>query len=191
MGRPCVPGTDPHEIREVDGDAWDGFLRGAAGTTPFSTSPWLACAAAAGVAPRILGAFRRDQLIAGVAGAETGRGWRRRFATPQLFPHTGFVFRAATTDRPAHVESERAAATRALIQHLQDGYPRVHLTHPPELVDPRQFQWAGWEVTPRFTYCVELPADRQVVWDGFERRTRTAVRKAEKEGYRVEPAADA
>lgn len=186
-----MPDAEAHQIRPVEPAAWDEFVTTAAGSTPFCTEPWLTCAAkAAGVSRQALGVYRREQLIAGVSGCEYGRGWRRRFATPDLLPHTGFLFRPATTDRPAHVESERVAATSALVAHLQAAYPRVQLTHPPALTDARPFLWSGWDVAPRYTYLVELPPDRQQVWDGFERRTRTAVRKAEKGGYRVEAATD-
>ncbi|MCH8837363.1 MAG: hypothetical protein IIA60_06110, partial [Candidatus Marinimicrobia bacterium] len=163
----------------------------AVGATLFSGADWVRDAAqATGTSARLVGAWDGDQLVAGVAGATSGSGWRRRFMTPHLLPHTGFLFRPATTDRPAHIESERSGATAALIEYLQAGHARIHLTHAPEVVDTREFLWAGWEVQPRYTYRIELPEDRSSVWDGFERRTRTAVRKAEKTGYRVEPTTD-
>lgn len=179
-------------VREVPHPAWDEFARTAVGGTPFCSSRWLACAAAAaGARPLALGAFRRDQLVAGAAGWEAGQGRRRRFATPDLLPHTGFLFRPAASDRPTHVEAERTAATQALLTHLQAAYPRVCLTHAPDLADMRPFQWSGWQVTPRFTYWLDLPADRKQLWDGLERRARTEVRKAGRGAFRVEPAADA
>lgn len=178
-------------IDEVPPAVWDDFLEDAVGATLFSGADWVRDAAqATGTSARLVGAWDGDQLVAGVAGATSGSGWRRRFMTPHLLPHTGFLFRPATTDRPAHIESERSGATAALIEYLQAGHARIHLTHAPEVVDTREFLWAGWEVQPRYTYRIELPEDRSSVWDGFERRTRTAVRKAEKTGYRVEPTTD-
>ncbi|HJP34033.1 MAG TPA: GNAT family N-acetyltransferase [Candidatus Latescibacteria bacterium] len=173
-------------------DVWNRFLETADGATIFSHAEWMATAAqASGAESRLLGAWDGDHLVAGVAGVSTGSGWRRRFSTPDLSPHTGFLFRPSTTDRPAHIESERSGATGALLEHLQANNARIHLTHSPSLVDAREFVWAGWQVQPRYTYQIELPEDRTPVWDGFERRTRTAVRKAEKAGFRVEASNDA
>jgi hypothetical protein len=178
-------------IDEVAPAVWAEFLSNAVGATIFSDADWVQDAAlASGGTPRLLGAWDGDHLVAGVAGVVSGSGWRQRFSTPALLPHTGFLFRPPTTNRPAHVESERSGATAALISHLQADYTRTHLTHGPALADTREFLWAGWDVLPRYTYRIDLPEDRTTVWDGFERRTRTAVRKAEKEGYRVEATTD-
>ncbi|MDA0337440.1 MAG: GNAT family N-acetyltransferase [bacterium] len=183
--------ADSYRIETVSPGDWRTFLGDASGSAVFSAGDWLGAAAkATGSEAQFLGAWAGEHLVAGVAGVVSGSGWRRRFATPELLPHTGFLFRPAPTDRPAHVEAERSGATSALIQHLQSRYARIHLTHTPALLDTRQFLWAGWDVQPRYTYHIPLPADRDCVWGGFERRTRTAVRKAEKAGYQVEPTAD-
>lgn len=187
----CLANAERFRIDEVPPAVWADFVEGAAGATVFSGADWVRDATqATGTTPRLVGAWDGEQLVAGVAGATSGSGWRRRFTTPDLMPHTGFLFRPATTDRPAHIESERSGAAAALIEHLQTDYGRIHVTHAPEVVDTREFLWAGWDVQPRYTYRIELPDDRSAVWDGFERRTRTAVRKAEKTGYRVESTTD-
>jgi hypothetical protein len=167
--------------------AWDDFVAGAEGATPFHGSAWLAAAARAGGGEACrLGVYDGSHLVAGLAGVERDGALR----TPDLLPHSGLLFRRPTSDRPAHIESERSAATEAAANHLAGAFARVHVTHPPTLLDVRPFQWAGWQVHPRFTYTIDLPEDRQIVWDRFERRTRTAIRKAGKEGCRVEATED-
>ncbi|MEE2659396.1 MAG: GNAT family N-acetyltransferase [Candidatus Latescibacterota bacterium] len=176
------------EIREVD-DArcWDDFASSAVGATPFSTSPFLQCAAAGWQTPhRAFGAFRHGRLVAGVTGLESNRHGFRRLSTPELFPHTGFLFRPAQSARPAAQESEWSQALRTLLPFLKDRYAQIRLSCAPAINDLREASWDGWSLTPRYTYQVELPGDRQKLWESFERRTRTTVRKAEREGYRVE-----
>lgn len=186
-----MPDAEAYDIRPVEASEWDRFQAAAIGATPFSSRSWLDCAAAASDAETVmLGAYHRDQLVAGVAGCRQGRGWRRRYGTPDLLPHTGLLFRPSDTVRPAHLESERNGAAQALIGHLQSTGPQIHLAHAPAVTDPRPFLWSGWEVVPRSTYWIDLPATRTDVWDGFERRTRTAIRKAEKAGYRLDSAHD-
>lgn len=183
--------ADNYRIEEVCPDDWRTFLVGATGATPFSDGDWIRDAAqATGTTPRLMGAWDGDHLVAGVAGVTSGAGWRRQFATPALLPHTGFLFRPPTTERPAYIEAERSGATSALVEYLQNAFARIHLTHAPAVVDTREFLWAGWDVVPRYTYHIALPENRSMVWDRFERRTRTSIRKAEKTGYRVESTSD-
>ena len=189
------------QIAEVAKADWSLFLESAVGSSTFSSVEWVQDAAqametqasesrATGAQARFLGAWDGDRLLAGVAGVVSGKGWRQRFSTPPLFPHTGILYRPLATNRPAHIESERSAATAALVDSLCRQFTRTHLTHTPAFTDTREFLWAGWDVQPRYTYHIDLPDDRSKVWDGFERRTRTAVRKAEKTGFHVEPATD-
>jgi hypothetical protein len=183
--------AETYRIGKVSPDDWRAFVSDAVGATVFCDGDWIRDAAqATGETPELVGAWDGDHLVAGVAGVTSGAGWRRRFATPDLLPHTGFLFRPPTTDRPAHIESERTGATSALVEYLQGAFARIQLTHAPELVDTRAFLWAGWDVLPRYTYHIALPEDRSMVWDGFERRTRTSIRKAEKAGYRVDATTD-
>lgn len=185
--RGSLAGSERYEIRSLSGAEWDSFWPGAAGATPFCSADWINDAtAAADTQPVFLAAVDKDQPVAGVAGGLQGR----RLITPDLLPHTGFLFRPTTTDRLSYIESERSGAAAALIDHLQATFDRVHLTHAPEVSDGRPFVWAGWDVHPRYTYHLDLPEDRTAVWDGLERRTRTAIRKAQKEEYRVEPTSD-
>lgn len=186
-----MTGSDKLHFDRVDATIWDEFLPSAVGATPFIGSAWMGLAAEAmGAQLELVGAFDGDQLVAGCAGVVTGSGWRQCLSTPPLLPHTGFVFRPTASARLPQIESDRSTACAGLIGHLQQRFARVHLTHAPALVDTRPFQWAHWQVTPRYTYHIDLPADRTQVWDGFERRTRTAIRKAQKGGYRVEASTD-
>ena len=191
LRRSRVARADSYQIADVSPADWRAFVGDAVGATVFSDVEWVGDAArATATEPQFLGVWSGEHLVAGVAGVVSGSGWRRRFATPDLLPHTGFLFRQPTTNRPAHIESERSGAASALVEYLQAHHARIHLTPAPAVVDTREFIWAGWQVHPRYTYHIPLPQDRTTVWDGFERRTRTSVRKAEKTGYRVEPTAD-
>ena len=181
-----MPEPDSFEIADVaDGEAWDAFVGTAAGATVFSTSAWLRCAReATGCEPRIHGCYRRGELVAAVSGLHLSRRLRSQLVTPPLLPHGGLLHRPVDSDNPARRESARNSSASSLIRFLESSYSSVRLTHSPELVDMREFSWAGWDVGPRYTYRLPLPADRQELWQQLERRTRTVVRKAEKEGYR-------
>ena len=181
-----MPEPDSFEIADVTaGEAWDGFVGTAVGGTAFSTTAWLRCAReATGCEDRIHGCYRRGELVAAVSGLHLSKRYRSQLVTPPLLPHGGFLHRPVDSDNPARWESARNSSASSLIRFLETRYSSIRLTHSPELVDTREFSWAGWDVGPRYTYRLPLPADRQKLWQRLERRTRTAVRKAEKEGYR-------
>ena len=181
-----MPDTSSYDLAEIsDAALWDDFAGRAVGGTPFSTTPWLACAGAATGEPwRLFGCFRSGRLVAGVAGLVRKRRLGLQLLTPPLFPHGGFLHLASDSLSPARQEADRNGARRALIDFLHGQFDSIQLTHAPGLVDAREFIWAGWTTIPRYTYQLDL-TDRQGLWDGLERRTRTAIRKAEREGFRV------
>lgn len=181
-----MPEPDSFEIADIaDGERWDEFVGTAVCGTVFSTTAWLQCAReATGCESRIHGCYRRGELVAAVSGLHMSRKSLSRLVTPPLLPHGGFLHRPVDSDNPARRESDRNSAANRLIRFLESRYASVRLTHSPELVDMREFTWAGWQVRPRYTYRLPLPADRQDLWQQLERRTRTVVRKAENEGYR-------
>ncbi len=183
-----MPEADRYEIRPVViDDSWDTFVDTATGGSLFVRSSWLQCAQQAGAGEVVVrGAYDKDTLVAAVVGSRTG-GKVRRLATAPLLPHSGFLFRKPLSDQLPRQEAERNACWQALLPDLAT-YQHVHLSCAPAVVDMREALWAKWQVHPRYTYLIDLSEDRQTVWDGLERRTRTVIRKAETAGFRVEPA---
>ncbi len=175
---------DARQVVEItDTGQWDEFVRTATGGTVFSTSGWLECAEEAiGRPTRIYGCYHKGKLVAGVTGIERKRGPFRFFATPDLCPHGGFLYAPVASESTVRRESEHSAATKVLAEFLAERYHSVQLTHAPDVIDMREFIWSGWEVTPRYTYHIPL-GDPDAIWGRMERRVRTVVRKAEKEGF--------
>jgi hypothetical protein len=183
------------EARQVveitDTGQWDEFARSATGGTVFSTSAWLECAQEAIDRPvRIYGCFHKGNLVAGVTGIERKRGPFRFFTTPDLCPHGGFLYAPVASESPAKKESEHSAATKVLAEFLTQRYHSVQLTHAPDIVDMRDLIWSKWDVQLRYTYCIPL-GDPDAIWNRVERRVRTVIRKAEKEGCQLRQVEDA
>lgn len=183
--------SNEYDVSEVTGATeWDAFAATAVGGTMFSTSRWLDCAQSAlGGRKVILGCRRNGCLVAGVTGLET-EGWGgRRLVTPDLTPHGGILCAPVSGKGPAKAEAEYHRAAGILSNHLLQEYGYVHLTHAPDITDLRPFAWSGWNVRPRYTYWLDL-ADLDALWERIERRTRTAIRKAERAGYRLRAVSD-
>ena len=184
--------ADTFEIQLVaDDTAWDTFVRQAVGGTVFSTSAWLRCAAAAsGDQIHRLGCYRNDHLVAGISGLARRRMGLYRLETPELTPYTGLLLAPVTGKGPAKGEAAQHRACAHLMDHLAKHYDRVFLTHTPAIADVRPFTWQGWDAHLRYTYRLPL-GDSNALWERTERRTRTAIRKAEKLGYQLRPTSDA
>ncbi len=183
--------ADTFEIRLVaDDTAWDAFVRQAVGGTVFSTSAWLRCAAAAsGGQGHRLGCYRNGQLVAGISGLARRRWGFYRLETPALTPYTGLLLAPVAGKGPAKTEAAQHRACAHLTDHLAKHYDRVFLVHPPAIADVRPFTWQGWDAHLRYTYRLPL-GDSNALWQRTERRTRTAIRKAEKLGYQLRPTSD-
>jgi hypothetical protein len=185
-----MPEASRYEIQTVAADdAWDHFVTTATGGSLFVRATWLRCAEQAGTGETVIrGVFDKGTLIAAAVGTST-RGRVRRFATAPLLPHSGVLFREPLSDQLPRQEAERNACWQALLPDLET-YQHVHLSCAPTVVDMREAIWAKWQIHPRYTYHIDLAEDRQVLWDGLERRTRTVIRKAETAGFRVESATE-
>ena len=183
--------ADTFEIRLVaDDTAWDTFVRQAVGGTVFSTSAWLRCAAAAsGDQIHRLGCYRNDHLVAGISGLARRRMGLYRLETPELTPYTGLLLAPVAGKGPAKGEAAQHRACAHLMDHLAKHYDRVFLVHAPAIADVRPFTWQSWDAHLRYTYRLPL-GDSNALWERTERRTRTAIRKAEKLGYQLRPTSD-
>ena len=183
--------ADTFEIRLVTDDtAWDAFVRQAVGGTVFSTSAWLRCAAAAtGGQVNRLGCYRNGRLVAGISGLARRRMGLYRLETPELTPYTGLLLAPVAGKGPAKGEAAQHRACTHLLDYLAKHYDRVFLVHAPAIADVRPFTWQGWDAHLRYTYRLPL-GDSNALWERVERRTRTAIRKAEKLGYQLRPTSD-
>ncbi len=183
--------ADIYEIKRVCADAtWDALVHKAIGATPFSTSAWLHCAAAAtpGEIQR-LGVYRNNRLIAGLAGLARKRSGLYRLETPELTPHTGLLLAPVQSKGPAKAEAEQHRVCELLIEYIEQNYDHVFAVHPPAITDMRPFIWRGWDTRLRYTYQMDL-SDLDALFERVERRTRTVIRKAEKLGYALEQTDD-
>ncbi|MDG6251042.1 GNAT family N-acetyltransferase [Methanocalculus sp.] len=71
-----------------------------------------------------------------------------------------------------------------LFSQLKCKYVRIRT--PPRLNDARPFKWSGYEVDPLYTYRINLKNGKEQVWEGFEKKLRSNIKKAIKEGIRIQ-----
>jgi len=171
------------EIVEKEYPAWNKLVAEAPSGSPYSTPEYLdALCSAAGGAFHILGAWRGEELVAGVGlyerVARSGTWvWPRL-----LLYYNGPVVRHFDTKYPSQRTSRSVEALSALIAGL-DGrhYASVILKGRAPLDDLRPFISQGWQVKASYSYVVEL-TDLVSQWGRVEQNLRRLVERARQQG---------
>lgn len=55
----------------------------------------------------------------------------------------------------------------------------------PSLLDVRPFVWSDYQVTPSYTYKIDLTSGEESVWDSFQKKLRSDIKRTEKKGLTV------
>jgi len=76
------------------------------------------------------------------------------------------------------------AGIDSFIQQLGSSYTSI-ITNP-GLLDVRPFSWADYEVTPAYTYFINLSPGTEKLWAGLKSNVRSDINSAQKKGVSVE-----
>jgi hypothetical protein len=57
---------------------------------------------------------------------------------------------------------------------------------PPNLADPRPFQWADYEVIPAYDYEFKVKLGKEALWQNLKKNARTDITRARKKGISIE-----
>lgn len=61
----------------------------------------------------------------------------------------------------------------------------ISIVTSPGLLDIRPFMWSGYQVTPAYTYKIDLTLGEEGVWDGFKKKLRSDIKRVENKGLIV------
>lgn len=84
--------------------------------------------------------------------------------------------------KPATIASAKTDAITRLVETVSAGKPKASLTFAPIIDDVRPFQWAGYYVSPRYTYMLPL----QNWQKNTDKRLLRHARRAKEQGYYCE-----
>jgi hypothetical protein len=154
---------------------WADLLERSEQATPFSTLAYAeAVRDVLGLDYRLAGVYDNDsdgeRLIGGVLCYEKPLGPYRRVVVPPLTAYTSFLFDPPLRETDIN---HRRSPLDALIELLEEHYHALSFLLHPSLRDVRAFQWAGWQVTPRYTQRLPLDTSTEVHagWSSSTRRT--------------------
>lgn len=87
----------------------------------------------------------------------------------------------------------RLAREKDLMEALIDQLPKYHVfsqNFAPEITNWLPFHWRGFEQSTRYTYRLNLSRGVDILWQDFQDKIRSDIRKAEKKGVSVESTDD-
>jgi CelD/BcsL family acetyltransferase involved in cellulose biosynthesis len=191
-----MPSYEVRPLERHELDSWDHFVGLSRQGSIFHTSMW--CEAIQGAyapaRPVVLGCFDDRDLVGGCVFLERERLGQRTAVTPLLAPYCGFVLDNPVGEKISDAVSHEHAVLGALSSYLMENYSYINLVLAPHLQDIRPLQQAGYQITPRFTYQLNLRLSPDEHWLRFEGSARRQIKKAEREPFELSarlPAAQA
>ena len=144
---------------ESDYLRWDDFVDQSMEGNIFSKSVWLN---SQNQPFNILICLKGDEIVGGLAF------FVKRLLNKTAIVNTGNAeFQTILFKNTLEMSEEKATSLKektieAFIDYLKKKYIRIHLNLHPNLTDLRQFSWSGFEVTPRYTYIVQVQKENKV-----------------------------
>ena len=164
-------------------DAWTALVQDSPYGSVYGLPAYLdVLCVAAGGAFRILGVYRGDELVGGVALYERDSAFGRYVSPRLLLYYNGPVLRRYDTKYPSERTSRQVEALGALAEALEgEGFGAIVLKARGTLTDVRPFQARGWSARPSYTYVVPLD-DLGARWELVEQNLRRLIRRCERDG---------
>ena len=121
----------------------------------------------------------REKGFAGAALAVKQRGPLLEVALPLFTPYSGLLL-SDYSEAEVHQGSDPLSQ---MAESLENRFGRIRLHLPPAITDVRGLQFRGWQVSPLYTYCLDVEA-------GLDGWSSGARRKARKYGPEFDIAAE-
>lgn len=178
----AVRPVEPHEM-----DTWDEFVENSPQGTLFHSGAWKHVVDKALGSGRLvmLGCFDEFALCGGVVLLDRERFGQRTAVTPLLTPYVGFLLDSPPGEKLSDQISRDNRVLDALARALIEKYGYVSLINPPALEDTRPLSNAGFVLTPRFTYLLNLRLPVEELWMRLDGSVRRQVRKAERADFDI------
>jgi hypothetical protein len=171
-------------LAEDDFDLWSDMVGRAAAGSIYSLPAYLdVLCAAVGGHYRILGAFKGDELLGGIALYECRRGLVRVVSNRLLLYYNGLVIKDRPSKYPSEITSLQLAVLDALEEALSKSglaHIRIHSRHP--IADLRVFLARGWRANPAYSYVVDF-RDLGLTWSRIAHNLRRLIRRCESHDF--------
>ena len=174
------------QLAPSEHSVWDQFVKDSPQGTIFHTSYWLN---AFGGETRIYGCYKGDALFAGLPIAYSSRLGMKHGKHPLLTPYLGVIFRENKNTKYVSKISAGKKMSRVIAEKLKRDFDILQFNFVPLYVDLQPFIWEGFSSSIRYTFILSLD-DLKQVWRNMDDARRNDIRRAEKDGIRVDDNAE-
>ena len=133
-----------------------------------------------------LGVIAQDgQLIGGFVLHSTKLKGVSCLANPPFTPHIG-LFTKQNSSNPARIVSATKELLRTLVEYLEGRSEKIiDIRLPFTYIDLQEFYWSDFDVSPRYTYRLDLDRSEEDILASMDPKTRNAIKAAESNGIEV------
>jgi hypothetical protein len=160
---------------------WDQFTDHSPQGTLFSKSYWLESVSDSF---RIVGCFRDQELIGGIAFEEQKLSGMKFLRNPQLTQFIGFHFLDNSKMNHFRKESLERDIILDTLDFLEPKYKRIAINNHYSINDIRMFTWRNYNPVVRYSFLINL-SSRDDLLKEMEQRTRYNIKKSEKKGIQI------
>ena len=161
--------------------AWDALVELSSQGSLFCQSWYLN---AVGGRNRILGYFENGRLVAGIPLHYERRLGGRLCCMPKLTPAWGVIIEALA-GKPVTIAAREMEILSVFAERLSSEKIFIQAFHP-SLTNWLPLRWSGFRQSSRFTYILNDLSDCDRVWNEMAEGCRRQIRKAERQGIRVQ-----
>jgi hypothetical protein len=158
--------------------AWDAFVSKSPQGTLFHTTKWLQTT---GEAFKIYGCFKDDCLIGGMVVEVVDH---RIAGHSHHSPYLGVVLPPSFPKYLTTLTYHKNILI-ALANYVKEQFQAISSRMGPDVRDVQPFIWAGYSISVRYTYRIDL-RDLDAAWLNMEDKRRNDIRKAERDGITID-----
>jgi lipid II:glycine glycyltransferase (peptidoglycan interpeptide bridge formation enzyme) len=131
----------------------------------------------------LLGIFNKNNELIGFFYYKNHKRAKllNQISPPFLSPHCGLYFEDNTIN-PAQKNTFKKNILQAILVHLKQlKYDILTLPFPESTIDMQSFIWSGFEVSPKYTYQIDLTQDEDDILAKMSPERRKNIKKAKKD----------
>lgn len=145
----------------------------------YKQNNWLNCY---GKKLSLIGIFNENDEVMGsfTVQKDSIKGMKAIF-TPVFQSNSALEYKSATQKPSTRISNEKKLF-ESIANYLKDSKAKiVDISFPSAFSDMQAFQWAGFEVKPKYTYIIDLSYSEKDLLSNLDTSTRSNLKKAQKE----------
>jgi hypothetical protein len=166
---------DVRYLRDDEQTEWESLVESSPQGTIFHKYKWLE--SFKDYSFKILVCTHKHVIIAGMPLPYTIRFHLKFGVNPPFTPYQGIIFKATESKYVRKLSFEKAVS-RLLAEKAKNSLPYFRYCFHYNFVDAQPLIWAGFSVTPNYTYILNLESSSETILENMEKTARNRIKRA-------------